>query len=96
MIPRKHEPTVDTTTKRYAVSSDGRITIPAKLRRRLKLRPGTIMSWKEENHRLILISIKQLLDEIQGSLKPRPGEPSMSEMLLEERKRERIREERER
>ncbi len=96
MILRKHKRSVDTTRKRYAVSSDGRITIPAELRKRLKLRPGTIMTWKEENHRLILISIKQLLDEIQGSLKPRPGEPSMSEILFEERKRERFREERER
>jgi len=78
------------------INTRGQITIPCELRKKLKLKPGTIMSWKEENHRLILISIKQLLDEIQGSLKPRPGEPSMSKMLFEERKRERIREERER
>jgi AbrB family looped-hinge helix DNA binding protein len=68
--------------KRNAVSSDGRITIPAELRKKLKLKPGTIMSWREENGRLILISFKQLLDEIQGSLKPRPGEPSMFEMFV--------------
>ena len=78
--------------KRNSVSSDGRITIPAELRKKLKLRPGTIMSWKEENGRLILISFKRLLDEIQGSLKPRPGEPSAFEAMFEERERKRMQE----
>jgi AbrB family looped-hinge helix DNA binding protein len=78
--------------KRNSVSSDGRITIPAELRKKLKLKPGTVMSWKEENGRLILISTKRLLDKIQGCLRPRPGEPSAFDMLFEERKRERIRE----
>lgn len=78
--------------KRNAVSSQGRITIPAELRTKLNLKPGTVMSWKEENGRLILVSTKRLLDEIQGCLKPRRGEPSAFDMLFEERKRERIRE----
>jgi len=52
------------------------------------------MSLHEENGRLVLIPFKRLRDEIQGSLKPRPGEPSAFEMLFEERRRERMREKR--
>lgn len=77
---------------RCEISSRCCITIPAELRRKLKLKPGTIMSWKEENGQLILISTKRLLDKLQGCLKPQPGEPSAFEMSFEERKRERIRE----
>lgn len=75
------------------VTADGRITIPVELRRKLKLRPGTRLSVREENGHLVLISLKRLLDKIQGSLRPHPGEPSMFDELLRERKRERIREE---
>lgn len=84
------------TTERKArsckFSSNGRITIPAALRKKLRLRPGTVMSVREENGRLVLVPVKRLLDEIQGSLKPRPAEPTAFEMLFEERKRERMRE----
>lgn len=60
----------------------------------MRLRRGTLMSLHEENGRLVLIPFKRLRDEIQGSLKPRPGEPSAFEMLFEERRRERMREKR--
>jgi len=78
--------------RRSIISKGGRITVPVELRKKLKLKPGTLMSWREENGRLVLTSFKRLLDEIQGSLKPREGEPSAFEMLFEERKRERMRE----
>ena len=70
----------------------GRITIPAELRKKLRLRSGIVISLREENGRLVLIPFKHLLDEIQGSLKPGPGGPSAFEMLFEERRRERTRE----
>ena len=72
------------------VSATGQITIPAGLRRRLRIRSGTVLSIQEENSRLVLISLKRLLNEIRGSLKPRPGEPSMFEESLKERERGRI------
>ena len=78
------------------ITARGQITIPVALRKKLRLKPGTAMSWSEENGRLVLIPTKRLLDEIQGCLKPLPGEPSAFEMLFEERKRERMRENRER
>lgn len=79
-------------TRSCKFSTKGRITIPAELRKKLRLRPGTIMSVREENGRLVLVPFKRLLDEIRGCLKPRPGDPSAFEMLFEERERERMRE----
>ncbi len=79
--------------KRNAVSSDGRITIPAELRKRLGIKPGTSVNCIEENGRLILIPITvRGIKEIMGSLKPKPGEPSAFEELFKERARERQRE----
>jgi hypothetical protein len=49
------------------------------------------MNWIEEPGRLVLTSTKNLLDEIQGFLKPEPGESSVFEELFAERQRERER-----
>ncbi len=78
------------------INTRGQITIPAELRKRLGIKTGTRITWTEENGRLVLTPIERLLDEFQGCLKPLPGEPSAFEMLFEERKRERTRENRER
>jgi AbrB family looped-hinge helix DNA binding protein len=75
-----------------AVSSKGQVVIPAELRQRLGLEKGTRVTWREEKGRLVLTPIERLLDEIQGSLRPAPGEPSMFEELFNERARERDRE----
>jgi AbrB family looped-hinge helix DNA binding protein len=80
--------------QRPVMSAKGRITIPAELRKKLRLTPGDLLNVSEENGRLVLTPIERLLDEIQGFLKPRPGEPSAFEALFEERKRERMREKR--
>lgn len=77
---------------RSVVSTQGRITIPAELRKKLRIKPGTLLHWSEDDGRLVLLSTKRLLNEIRGFLKPAPGEPSAFDMLFEERKRERIRE----
>lgn len=79
-------------TYHTVVSSKGQVVIPAELRERLKLKKGVRATWREENGRLVLTPIKHLLDEIQGFLKPGPGEPSMFEELFKEREKERERE----
>jgi len=48
--------------------------------------------WREQDGQLILTPIERILDEIQGFLKPRPGEPSAFEESLAERERQRQRE----
>jgi AbrB family looped-hinge helix DNA binding protein len=80
-------------TFRTVISSKGQVVVPAELRQRLGLEKGTRATWKEEEGRLILTPItERILDEIQGFLKPRPGEPSMFEEHFKERERERERE----
>ncbi len=74
------------------ITARGQITIPAELRRTLRIKAGTQISLSQENGRLVLTPVEQLLGEMQGFLKPRPGEPSAFEALFEERKRERMRE----
>jgi AbrB family looped-hinge helix DNA binding protein len=78
---------------RTVISSKGQVVIPAELREQLGLDQGTRATWTEEKGRLVLTPItERRLDEIMGSLKPGPGESSAFEMLFEERKRERNRE----
>ena len=77
------------------ISSKGQVVIPAELREKLGLDKGTRASWSQDGIRLVLTpTTERLLDEIQGFLKPRPGERSMLDELIEERERERRREKR--
>ena len=79
-------------TYHTTISSKGQVVVPAELREQLGLKKGTRATWTEERGRLILMPIERMLDEIQGSLKPRPGKPSMFEEHFKERDRERLRE----
>ena len=80
-------------TYHTTISSKGQVVVPAELRQQLGLKKGTRATWTQEGSRLILIPItERILDEIQGFLKPRPGQPSVFEASLQERERERRRE----
>lgn len=81
------------TTYQTVISSKGQVVVPAELREQLGLKKGTRATWTEESGRLVLtpISVKRLR-EIQGFLKPAPGEPTMFDELFAERERERKRE----
>jgi AbrB family looped-hinge helix DNA binding protein len=75
------------------ISSKGQVVIPTELRDKLGLDKGTRATWTQDGARLVLAPItEKILDEIQGFLKPGPGEPSMFDELLKERERERKRE----
>ena len=80
------------STYQTTISSKGQVVVPAELREQLGLKKGSRATWAEERGRLILIPIERMLDEIQGCLKPRPGEPSMFEEHFKDRERERQRE----
>ena len=76
------------TTEKAVVSAKGQLVIPARLRRRLGIRKGTMVSFREDHGRLILQPITaEFIRSLRGSLK---GEPSALKFLLEERKRDRI------
>jgi len=78
---------------RTVISSKGQVVIPAELREQLGLEKGTAATWTEERGRLVLTPIAEsFLDEMQGCLKPGPGQPSVFEASLQERERERERE----
>jgi AbrB family looped-hinge helix DNA binding protein len=80
---------------RTVISTKGRVVIPAELRKQLEIEKGTRATWIEENGRLVLTPMTMLrIKQIMGSLKPKPGEPSMFEELFAERERERKREKR--
>src|SRR4029077_13418645 len=80
------------STYQTVVSSKGQVVIPAQLREHFGLKKGTRAVWMEQKGQLVLTPIEHLLDEIQGFLKPAPGEPSMFDELFKERQRERERE----
>jgi len=71
------------------ISSKGQVIIPAELRKRLGLKKGVRAVWREDKGQLVLTTFDRILDEIQGSLKPRPGQPSAFEESLAERERQR-------
>lgn len=74
-------------TDTATVTTKGQLVIPARLRRRLGIRKGTLVSFTEENGRLLLQPVTpEFIRSLRGSLK---GEPSLLRVLLEERKRER-------
>ena len=79
-------------TYSVTISSKGQFVIPAELRTRLGLKKGTRAVCSEENGRLVIAPIERVLDEIQGFLKPLPGEPSAFEESLAERQQQRQRE----
>jgi AbrB family looped-hinge helix DNA binding protein len=90
----KYSKITDMATYHTTISSKGQVIIPAELRKRLGLKKGVRAVWREDKGQLVLTTIDRILDEIQGSLKPRPGQPSMFEELFKERAREREREKR--
>jgi len=78
---------------RTVINAKGQVTIPAELRKRLQIKPGTRVTWTEEKGRLVLAHMTgRRMKEIMGFLKPKPGEPFMFEELFAERERERRRE----
>ena len=74
------------------ISSKGQVVVPAQLRKRFGLKEGTRAMWREEKGQLVLSSFERVLDDVQGFLKPGPGEPSAFEESLAERERQRRRE----
>ena len=79
--------------RRTVVNARGQVTIPAELRQQLEIKPGTRVTWFEENGRLVLSPMTaRRIKEIKGFLKPKPGEPSAFEESFKERARERRRE----
>jgi AbrB family looped-hinge helix DNA binding protein len=73
------------------VSSKGQMVIPASIREAMGIQPGTRIAVRQEGDRVILepqtLTAKlRIIDELCGLT---AGGPSMTDMLLEERRRDR-------
>ena len=52
--------------RRTAISTRGRVTIPADLRERLGIKPGTQITWHKEEGRLVLTPTKRRLNKFEA------------------------------
>ena len=74
------------TTEKAVVTTKGQVVIPARLRKRLKIKKGTLVAFTEDNGRLILQPVTaDFIASLKGSLK---GGGAL-EYLLAERKKDR-------
>jgi AbrB family looped-hinge helix DNA binding protein len=73
------------------VSSKGWVVIPAALRRRYRLKPGSIVEFREEGEKIVLVP--RVPDPIEASFGMLAGRVSLTKALLEERAAELEREE---
>ena len=70
------------------VSTRGRVTIPVELRRRLGIKPGTRLIVREEEGRIVVMTMEAYVRSLRGVLKGK----GLMERLREERRSERLRE----
>lgn len=79
------------TSMQAKVSKKGWVVIPAALRRRFGLKPGTLVEFREEGGKIfILPRVEDPVEELYGKL---AAEVSLTDALLEIRVKEREREE---
>jgi AbrB family looped-hinge helix DNA binding protein len=77
------------------VTSKGQLVVPARLRRRFNIQPGTRINFLEENNRIIMQPVtREYIASFCGIFKTKPGEKSAVQELLEERAADRARENR--
>jgi len=75
------------------VNTKGQVTIPEPLRRKYGFAPGTKVVWIERDGALIPRPVRTW-GELRGWLRGAPGEKSLTDILLEERRADREREDR--
>jgi AbrB family looped-hinge helix DNA binding protein len=72
------------------VTTKGQLVIPARLRRRYGIKPGTKIRFVERDHEILFQPVtREYIRSLCGSLR---GAGSATEDLLNERRRERMRE----
>ena len=77
------------------VTSKGQLVVPSRIRRRFGIKPGTRINFVEEGDRIIFQPVtREYIDSFCGIFKLKPGEKSVVEELLEERRAEKEKEDR--
>lgn len=83
-------------TESAYVTSKGQLVVPARLRRKFGIKAGTRLSFTEDNGRIVMQPVtKEYISSFRGIFKLRPGEKSAVQELLEDRAKEKAREDRE-
>ena len=83
-------------TESAYVTSKGQVVVPARLRRKLGIKAGTRLNFSEEAGRMIVQPVtKEFIDSYCGIFRSKPGEKSAVQELMEDRAKERAREDRE-
>jgi AbrB family looped-hinge helix DNA binding protein len=86
----------ETTMNAAYVTSKGQLVVPARIRRRFGIKPGTRINFVEEGDRIIFQPVtREYISSFRGMFKRKPGEKSMVQELIEERRAEKAKEDRE-
>jgi AbrB family looped-hinge helix DNA binding protein len=90
-FPQKDEITMNAAY----VTSKGQLVVPARIRRRFGIKPGTRINFVEEGDRIIFQPVtKEYINSFCGIFKQKPGEKSVVQELIEERRAEKEKEDR--
>ena len=77
------------------LGSEGRVVIPASIRRDLELHPGEVLVAQVESGKVVLEKLEAIRSRtgpLRGRWKRRSGDPSLADELLAERREEATRE----
>ena len=75
------------------VTSKGQLVVPSRIRRLFGIKHGTRINFVEEGDRIIFQPVtREYIRSFRGMFKQKPGEKSVVQEHLEERRRERDRE----
>ena len=78
------------------VTSRGQLVIPMSIRRRFGIKPGTRINFVEEGDRIIFQPVtREYISSFRGIFKLKPGEKSVVQELLDDRRAEKEKEDRE-
>ncbi len=81
-----------TSNLQIRMSPQGRVVIPAEVRRQLALRPGESLVARVEDGRLVMEKRENVLQRLQARFAGVPRGVSLAQELIEERRREAVRE----
>jgi AbrB family looped-hinge helix DNA binding protein len=77
------------------VTTKGQLVVPARIRRRFNIKPGTRINFLEEKNRIIMQPVtREYIASFCGIFKSKPGEKSAVQELLDERAADRAHEDR--
>ncbi|MEP7119420.1 MAG: AbrB/MazE/SpoVT family DNA-binding domain-containing protein [Byssovorax sp.] len=66
------------------ITAQGQISVPAEVRRRLELAPGSILEWDAEDDRIVVRRVgKHSLDDLHQALFPQAPQPRSLDDLKE-------------